>query len=220
MIGNSGWDEVVKRLSDRVASPNVLPYVSQLARNRPDPFYLLISTMISLRTKDDVTESATERLWRLAPSPQQLAALMPGTIAAAIYPAGFYRTKAQNIRETARIVQQQHGGLTPRTREALLRLPGVGRKTANLVLGLAFGIPAICVDTHVHRIANRAGWIQTATPAASEEALVQTVPRRHWIMLNEILVAYGQALCTPQSPFCSRCVIADYCIRRGVTRSR
>lgn len=220
MTGEPDWDDIVGRLERRISAPERLPYVSLLARRRRDPFYVLISTMISLRTKDEVTAQASERLRSRAPTAGALAELDREAIAEAIYPAGFYRTKAENIRKTARVIAENYGGEPPRSLEALVQLPGVGRKTANLVLGLAFGIPAICVDTHVHRIANRTGWTETSGPEATERMLAETVPRRHWIALNELLVAYGQTVCTPQSPFCSRCVIAEYCARRGVTRSR
>jgi endonuclease-3 len=137
-----------------------------------------------------------------------------------IYPAGFYRTKARNILEVCRIIGEQHGGEVPSSMDLLTALPGVGRKTANLVLGLGFGIPAICVDTHVHRISNRCGWVATKTPDATEIELASILPRRHWIEINELLVVYGQDICTPTSPRCSQCAISWQCSRVGVERSR
>lgn len=187
---------------------------------RARPFAVLVSTMISLRTKDGVTASASARLLGRAPTPSALAALPSGAIARLIYPAGFYRTKARHLRETARLLLERHGGRVPRTLEELLELPGVGRKTANLVLNLGFGLPGICVDTHVHRISNRLGWVCTRTPLETERALEARLPRRFWIPVNGLLVAFGQRTCTPQSPRCSVCPVRKRCPRIGVARSR
>jgi endonuclease-3 len=164
--------------------------------------------MISLRTKDEVTFAASERLFARAYTPQQMLDVPESEIASLIFPAGFYRTKASNIREVSRIIMELHDGSVPRSAEDLTALPGVGLKTANLVLGLGFGIPAICVDTHVHRIANRLGWIHTKNALGSEDALRQLLPESLWIETNELLVSFGQSICTPQSPWCSRCPLA------------
>ncbi len=163
--------------------------------------------MISLRTRDEVTLAASRRLFERASTPETIAELEEAEIAALIFPAGFYRTKARNIRLVARAVAQRYGGEVPPVREQLVALPGVGPKTANLVLGLGFEIPAICVDTHVHRVTNRAGWVRTSTPEDTEKALVELLPREFWIEINGLLVAFGQHICTPQSPWCSRCPI-------------
>ncbi|TVQ38860.1 MAG: endonuclease III [Spirochaetaceae bacterium] len=197
-----------------------LPSVSMVAVTSRDPFRILVSTMISLRTRDEVTLAAAERLFELAQTPETMARLSEEQIAAAIYPAGFYRTKAHSIRQVAGIVQQQHGGTVPASLEQLTALPGVGRKTANLVLGLGYGIAAICVDTHVHRIANRLGWIATRTPQQSEFELQKVLPGEWWVAVNEVLVLFGQQICTPQSPWCSRCPVTHGCPRTGVTRAR
>jgi endonuclease-3 len=197
-----------------------VPSVSRIAREHHDPFRVLISTIISLRTKDDVTLAATERLFAEAATPQQMATLEPERIGELIYPAGFYKTKGKNIAEVCRILIDEHRGRVPDSLEELLELPGVGRKTANLVLGLGFAIPSICVDTHVHRIANRLGWIETKTPEQTEFALMEILPRDLWIPINEILVRFGQRTCTPTSPWCSRCPVAAACPRIGVGRSR
>ncbi|MFP4302163.1 MAG: endonuclease III domain-containing protein [Spirochaetaceae bacterium] len=194
--------------------------VGSVAEVRHDPFFVLISTLISLRTKDEVTHAASQRLFSLAASPESLAALPLSTIEEAIYPAGFYRNKARQLKGSARIIAEEHGGRTPETLEELMALPGVGRKTANLVLGLGFGIPAICVDIHVHRISNRLGWIETETPEQSEYALMSLFPREHWIPLNELLVRFGQQQCTPVSPFCSTCPLSEECPKVGVSRHR
>ncbi len=194
--------------------------VGSVAETRRDPFFVLVSTLISLRTKDEVTHAASDRLFRLAADPSSLAALPLSTIEKAIYPAGFYRNKARQLKESARIILEEHGGQTPATLEELTALPGVGRKTANLVLGLGFGIPAICVDIHVHRISNRLGWIETKTPEQSEHALMSLFPTEYWIPLNDLLVRFGQQKCTPVSPFCSSCPLTEECPKVGVSRRR
>jgi len=176
--------------------------------------------MISLRTKDEVTAAASARLLERAGSPQVLAALSEAAIARLIYPAGFYRTKARHLRQVGRLLRERHAGRVPDSMEELLALPGVGRKTANLVRNLGFGLPGICVDTHVHRISNRLGWVRTRTPLETERALEAVLPRRYWIPINEYLVAFGQRTCTPQSPRCSACPIRAHCARVGVSRSR
>lgn len=194
--------------------------VGTVARRRSDPFSILISTIISLRTKDEVTHAASMRLFALASDPVSMAALPESRIAEAIYPAGFYRNKAKQIRDSSRIIVSEHGGQTPGTLEELTALPGVGRKTANLVLGLGFGIPAICVDIHVHRISNRLGWIDTKSPEQSELALMSLLPERLWIPINDLLVRFGQQRCTPVSPFCSSCPLREECPKVGVGKHR
>lgn len=218
-MAGSSWAPIIRALRAHLRGRE-LPSVSRIARSHSTPFHVLVSTMISLRTRDEVTHAASGRLFALADTPQTMAALSEERIAEVIYPAGFYRTKAGTIREASRLILESHGGEVPATVEALTSLPGVGRKTANLVLGLGFGIPAICVDTHVHRIANRCGWVQTKSPDATEQALSQVLPRRYWIEINELLVNYGQTVCTPTSPRCSQCTIARQCRRVGVERSR
>jgi endonuclease-3 len=190
------------------------------AEDRPDPFKVLVSTIISLRTRDEVTFAASRRLFSEASTPADVGALDRARLESLIYPAGFYRVKAGNILEICSILQSRHAGRVPHTIGELTALPGVGRKTANLVLGLGFGIPAICVDIHVHRITNRLGIVATGTPDATERSLAAIVPRRYWIAMNEWLVGFGQRVCTPQSPRCSECPLADECPRVGVTRSR
>jgi endonuclease III len=188
--------------------------------------------MISLRTKDEVTLPASERLFAVADTPHAILELDEHTIEQLIYPAGFYRIKAQSIRKVASIIADRFGGEVPSSVEELTTLPGVGRKTANLVLNLGFGQPAICVDTHVHRISNRFGWVTTKTPDHTEAALAAILPRKHWIQINELLVGYGQKTCAPVSPRCSECPFygnpasggpdagTPQCARVGVERSR
>jgi endonuclease-3 len=180
----------------------------------------LVSCVISLRTKDEVTHAASRRLFGLAETPSALAALDRDSIADAIYPAGFYNTKAEQLRRISESLVADHGGSVPADEAALLSLPGVGRKTANLVLGLGFGIPAICVDTHVHRISNRLGLVSTATPDATERALQTVLPEDLWIDINDLLVTFGQNRCHPTSPRCTGCPVGDLCPRIGVTRHR
>jgi endonuclease-3 len=183
-------------------------------------FHILVACIISLRTRDEVTHRAADRLFALADSPQALASLPQTSIAEAIFPAGFYRTKAQQLQKIAQILVDCHRSRVPADEEALLDLPGVGRKTANLVLGLGFGIPAICVDTHVHRISNRLTWVKTRTPVSTERQLMALLPKDLWIPINDLLVTFGQRCCHPVSPRCSSCPIAETCPRAGVTRSR
>ncbi|HXV13775.1 MAG TPA: endonuclease III [Candidatus Krumholzibacteria bacterium] len=197
-----------------------LPSVSEIARRDRDPFRILISTLLSLRTKDDVTDAASARLFALAPTASKLARLDPKRIEKTIYPVGFYRTKARTVRDVARRLETEFGGKVPSTMEALLGFKGVGRKTAALVVSLGYGVPAICVDTHVHRISNRLGWVRTRTPDQTEHALMELVPRTHWIEVNEIMVGFGQRVCTPLSPRCSRCPVARSCARVGVAKHR
>jgi endonuclease III len=194
--------------------------MSQIAGRRHDPFEILVGTLISLRTRDEVTVPATRRLLALAPDPDRLEHLKRSRIEKAIYPAGFYHTKARRLVEIARLLRERHGGKVPDTMEELLALPGVGRKTANLVLLLGHGIAALCVDTHVHRISNRLGFVATRSPAQTEAALRERLPKASWWDYNELLVSFGKRVCTPLSPRCSICPIEARCPRRGVGRSR
>jgi endonuclease-3 len=191
-----------------------------LRRNGPHPFRILIGCVISLRTKDEVSYAATARLFRRARSPRGMLKLSAPTIAELIYPAGFYRRKAGQIREISKRLIRDHAGRVPDEIDDLLELPGVGRKTANLVVTLGFAKPGICVDTHVHRICNRLGWVRTDHPDRTEQALRETLPRRHWIPINETLVRHGQQICKPISPQCSECPVAADCPRVGVERWR
>lgn len=186
----------------------------------PDPFRILIGCVISLRTKDEVTYPATQRLFERASTPQEMARLRPATIGKLIFPAGFYRRKGEQIRDISRLLVRRFDGVVPDEIDALLELPGVGRKTANLVVTLGFGKPGICVDVHVHRIGNRLGWVETRQPDDTERVLREILPRRFWIPVNETLVRHGQQVCKPVSPICSACPVAANCPRIGVGRSR
>jgi endonuclease III len=196
-----------------------VPIVEKIAEEqREDAFQVLIATLLSARTQDATTAAASERLFARAPTPRRMAALTVGEITALIYPVSFYRTKATHVKETCRILNAQFGGRVPGTMEDLLTLPGVGRKTANLVLILGFkSLRNICVDTHVHRISNRLGWVRTKMPEQTEEALYDNIPANWWPHLNLYLVTWGQNVCRPTHPRCGDCEIANRCPRVGVT---
>jgi endonuclease III len=197
-----------------------LPIVTFIAKTQGDPFKVLISTMLSLRTKDLVTAAASERLFAKADKPQKLAKLPLGDIQQLIYPVGFYKTKAAAVQKTSQLLLEKFKGKVPDDIDALTTLPGVGRKTANLVLTLGFGKHGICVDTHVHRISNIWGYVKTRSPHETEMALRAKLPRKNWIEYNDLLVSFGQHICVPVSPRCSQCPIFSYCPRIGVQRSR
>jgi endonuclease-3 len=181
---------------------------------------VLIACILSLRTQDTTTGPAATRLFRLARTPTAMLRLPAARIARAIYPVGFYRTKARVIRAVSRELLDRFGGRVPDDIDRLLTLPGVGRKTANLVVTMGYGKPGICVDTHVHRISNRLGYVRTRTPEETEAALRARLPRRYWIGYNDLLVSFGQNVCAPVSPRCSRCPVRSLCRRVGVTTSR
>lgn len=197
-----------------------MPPVSTMAAEGANPFKILIATVLSSRTKDEVSGPAAERLILLADSPQKMIALGEDRIKKAIYPVGFYNTKARNIISLCRELIDKYGSRVPESIDELLKLPGVGRKTANLVVTLAFGGEGICVDVHVHRISNRLGYVHTKTPEQTEMALRAKLPRRYWHIFNTLLVGHGQKTCRPVSPFCNRCPVFRYCDRVGVTESR
>ena len=192
----------------------------EVERATRSPFHVLVACVISLRTKDEVTAQGSARLFDLAQTPEALAQLAEISIAKAIFPAGFYNTKARQLREISAILVAEHGSEVPKNEADLLALPGVGRKTANLVLGIGHGIPAICVDTHVHRIPNRLGMVQTLKPEQTEQALMKILPKDVWIPINDLLVTFGQNQCHPVSPRCSTCPLDDLCGRAGVERRR
>jgi len=197
------------------------PIVGIIAEHAADrPFETLISTILSLRTKDKVTAEASRRLLSRASTPEAIASIPTEEIEQLIYPVGFYRTKARSLIETCRRLQYDYAGKVPRSLDELLKLPGVGRKTANLVLTVGYGDYGICVDTHVHRIFNIWGYVSTKTPEETEFALREKLPKKHWITCNDILVAFGQNLCVPVSPWCSRCPVTTFCPRIGLKRSR
>ncbi len=196
------------------------PVVSLLAKRTKDPYRILISTIISLRTKDEVTKEASERLFSLADNPYDMIKLSEEEISKAIYPAGFYKNKAKTIKEISKRLIEEFDGKVPSDLETLLSFKGVGRKTANLVLSEGFGIPAICVDTHVHRISNRLGIVSSKTPEETEKQLMEKVPREYWNKINENLVAFGQTICKPVTPLCSKCPVNNFCPKINVERKK
>ena len=211
--------DLIKTLRRAAPSWNA-PIVTLVAAHSRDPFQTLISCILSLRTKDETTALATKRLFERASTPEAMLKIPVRQLERLIFPVGFYRTKARVIRGIISDLKARYGGKVPDDLDALLTLKGVGRKTANLVVTEAFRKPGICVDTHVHRISNRWGLVETTTPDKTEMALRDVLPRRHWLEYNPLLVAFGQTLCHPTSPWCSRCPIEQSCPRLGVVRSR
>jgi endonuclease III len=192
-----------------------LPVVDLIAVQTKDPFKILVATILSARTKDETTAKASARLFQYATDSKSLASLAEEKIAELIYPVGFYKTKAKHL---ARLSEHLDifGGKVPDTIEELITLPGVGRKTANLVVSIAFQKPGICVDTHVHRIMNIWEYIETDTPFKTERALRAKLPKKHWIGVNSILVAFGQSICKPVRPYCDICPLEKKCPQKGV----
>ena len=215
------WDEIFSSFRKAIEDEGrTLPSLSIIAGEKDDPYRVLIATILSLRTRDVVTLASSKNLFLLADTPEAMLALGLDQIEKAIYPAGFYKTKAKTIHAISEMLLSEYGGRVPSTSAELMKLPGVGIKTANLTLNLGFGIEAICVDCHVHKIANRMGWVNTKTPEQTEVALQRVMPRRFWIPLNELLVIYGQLICTSVSPWCSRCPQQQNCPKTGVKKSR
>lgn len=187
------------------------PVVDLIAVQTRDPYKVLVATILSARTRDATTAQAAARLFAVAPDPAGLARLSEPELAKLIHPVGFFRQKAGFLSRLPQVLNQLFGGRIPETVEELVQLPGVGRKTANLVVAVAFRKPAICVDTHVHRLMNLWGYVKTADPTATEMALREKLPRRHWQTINSILVAFGQAICLPRHPRCPQCLVAAWC---------
>ncbi len=196
------------------------PVVSLLAQQTKDPYKVLISTLISLRTKDEITAAASQRLFERASTPEEMIKLSEKEIAQLIYPAGFYKNKAKQIKEISKQIVEKYNGKVPDSLDELLKFKGVGRKTANLVISEGFGEPAICVDTHVHRICNTMGFVKTRTPEETEMELRKKLPKEYWSKVNKLLVAFGQTICKPISPLCSKCPVEQYCEKVGVERHR
>ena len=211
-------DDIVTILK-RENKKYIVPIVTIVSMTK-SPFMVLISCLLSLRTKDKVTAEASNRLFKLANNPEKILGLSIKNIEKAIYPVGFYKTKAKRIKEICRVLLDDYEGVVPNEIDELLKLNGVGRKTANLTVTLGYGKLGICVDTHVHRISNRLGLVKTKTPEQTEFALRKKLPKKHWLIYNDLLVTYGQNLCVPVSPWCSKCKIFKYCKRVGVKKSR
>lgn len=191
-----------------------IPAVTQISNKSRSPFMVLISCILSLRTRDNTTMQASQRLFNLAKTPEAMASLPIKTIEKTIYPVGFYRNKAKVIKNICKELFEKYHSKVPDTIDELLKFKGVGRKTANLVVTVGYGKPGICVDTHVHRITNRWGYVQTKMPEQTEFALRKKLPKRYWIIINDLLVTFGQNICKPISPLCSRCSLYKYCSRK------
>ena len=218
-IESENIEEVLATLRKQAAGWNI-PVVTLTAISSKSPFRVLISTVLSLRTKDETTAEASTRLFCEASTPHSVLKLGEKRVRELIYPVGFYRVKAKNIIGICEKLIDEYDGRVPDSLDELLKFRGVGRKTANLVLSLGYGKSAICVDIHVHRISNRWGYVDTENPYETEMALREKLPREHWIEYNSLLVALGQQICRPVSPLCSLCPLSGCCPKRGVSRSR
>ena len=192
------------------------PIVDLIQVQTKDPFKVLVATILSARTKDETTSKVSEELFKVVKNHHDLRKISYDELNRLIWQVGFHNTKAKHLKELPDVLDREFGGKVPSEIDDLLKLPGVGRKTANLVRTVAFQLPAICVDVHVHRISNRWGYIKTKNPLESEMALRQKLPEKHWLNYNSHLVAFGQNLCTPRNPKCSKCPIYQYCKRVGV----
>ncbi len=187
------------------------PVVTLVAQHTNDPFKVLVCALLSTRTRDETTAEVCRKFFQRVKSPKDIVQISLKELERLIYPVGFYRNKARQLKETAQTLIDRYGGRIPQSLEELVELPGVGRKVANLVLADGFGKPAICVDVHVHRITNRWCLIKTKTPYETELKLMELLPKEHWIEINRLLVAFGQRICTPQKPKCHRCPIENFC---------
>jgi len=219
MIDNSNIGKILALLETEYKQ-NRKPIVTQITEKERNPFLILISTILSLRTKDEVTAEASYRLFDVATTPEEMLKLSNLQIEKLIFPVGFYHRKAEHILQVCKILLDKYNGNVPDNLDDLLELPGVGRKTANLVIVLGYDQYGICVDTHVHRISNRWDYVQTKTPEQTEFALREKLPKEYWKIYNDYLVSFGQHLCKPISPFCSTCPIEKWCPKRGVGKHR
>ncbi len=218
-MDNNSIHTVIKILKREVKKWND-PIVTQISKSQRSPFKVLISCILSLRTKDETTSSASQKLFNLANTPEEMVRLTKREIEKTIYPVGFYRIKAGNILSICHDLIKKYDSKVPDTIDELLKFKGVGRKTANLVVTLGYRKAGICVDTHVHRITNRWGYVKTKTPEETEFALREKLPSKYWLIINDLLVTYGQNLCKPISPHCSICALNRYCSKIGVDRHR
>ncbi len=214
------FEALMERLHSEVSTFHYLPLINRIKKQEEYPYRVLISTVLSSRTKDEITAQVTERLFKRAPDTVSLCRMTEEEIISLIYPVGFYRIKAKNIKNIASILNKRYKGMVPNNIKELMQLPGVGRKTANLVLGIAFNINTITVDTHVHRISNRIGLVKSKNPAETEQDLMEILPQKYWISFNTYLVAHGQNICKPISPWCSQCKIISFCQQVGVVKFR
>jgi len=218
-MNNKNIDTVYKILTKHVEDYNV-PVVDLIEIQTEDPFKVLIATILSARTKDEVTAQVCKRLFAVVKNLNDFNKLSNKELEDLIYPVGFYKTKAKHLKELPKVIKDEFNEIIPKTIDELIKLPGVGRKTANLVVSVAFKKQGLCVDTHVHKIMNRLGYVKTKTPFETEMELRNKLPKKYWMQTNRLFVAFGQNLCRPVSPFCSKCPIRKYCPRIGVVKSR
>ncbi len=217
---NKNISKVIKIVKKEVKKFET-PVATDIANKSKDPFKVLISCLLSLRTKDKVTATASKKLFSKAYTPKKILSLKTSEIKKLIYPVGFYKTKAKRIKEICKVLIEKYNGKVPDNMEELLKLKGVGRKTANIVLTYGYNKNySIAVDTHVHKIANRLGWVKTKTPNETELALIRIIPKKYWPIVNDTFVTFGQNICVPISPFCSKCPVRNYCKRINIVRSR
>gem|GEM_PF-199154 len=218
-MNNSDLSKLHRALKQHYQT-HAAPIVDLVEAQTHDPFHVLVATILSARTRDETTAAVCKRLFRVVRSPRDLQRLSQRRLERLIFPVGFFRTKARHLKQLPLSINKLFKGQIPDSIEALCKLPGVGRKTANLVLAVAFNRPAICVDVHVHRICNRLGIIRTSTPLQTEMALRRILPVQYWKTWNSFLVAYGQTTCTPRNPKCGECTIAAFCRQVGVRPPR
>ncbi|MDR2018479.1 MAG: endonuclease III [Syntrophobacterales bacterium] len=216
--GETSIDEIISILRNYLK--DAVPVVTRLSQKRRDPFIVLVGTLLSLRTKDETTDRAIGRLMARAKTPLEILSLKDEELQELIYPVGFYRNKTKTLKEVSKIILEKYQGVVPDTVDELLNIRGVGRKTASLVLNEGYAKPAICVDTHVHRISNRLAIVETRNPHQTENDLTGVLPQKYWIIFNTLLVVFGQKVCTPISPFCSTCPLNHLCPQAGVTTHR
>ena len=216
MISHSKIDQTLKILLKKQKITTMLDRLSK----KYDPFKVLISTILSARAKDEVTEVISNNLFKEYPTAKKLASAKQSDVIKLIRKIGFYNNKSKNIINASKMLLEKFNNKVPKTMQELVELPGVGRKVANCVLVYAYKQDAIPVDTHVHRISNRLGWVKTKSPEETEKALESLVPKRHWQILNDTFVSHGKTICTPISPFCSKCPISAYCKKVNVKKHR
>lgn len=219
MITNKNIDKIIKIVKQSIKKYDE-PVLERFNKKLKNPYWTLISCLLSLRTKDETTEIATKNLYKVAKTPEQILKLPVKKLKKIIYKTGFYNNKAKAITNVTKKIMDKFGGKVPDNLQDLLSLPGVGRKTANLVLTVAYNKMGICVDTHVHKICNRWGYINTKTPNETEMELRKKLPKKYWKKINNYLVLFGQNICLSISPFCSKCCISLYCPKKNVKRKR
>ncbi len=219
-MGIKNIDKIIKLLKKEIKQFEN-PIATEIGERTEDPFLVLISCILSLRTKDTTTGPASKRLFNLADNPKDMLKLSKKQIEKAIFPVGFYPKKAKWIKEVCEILIDKHKGKVPENEGELLKLPGIGRKCMGIVMCYGFGKNShIPVDTHVFKVTNRLGWVITKTPEKTEQELMKIISRKYWHDLNNLLVAHGQNICVPISPFCSKCYISRYCPKIGIAKSR